>query len=189
MHTCGPFVGARRGSIVHNPSSARYAFELETICRQDVGMEITFTGDTVAWWGAVTGTAGLLLSGYEVLRDRAKLVIKFSTGWDASALPGYSADHRYHLVEVCNVGRRTVAISKGWIDFGSNEGFGFIGDSARTSEIAEGRSAKWLLREDQIVLSLIVAICVDDQTGRTWRTKVKVPKGPTPKRSLYGKTG
>ena len=74
---------------------------------------ITFqiSANSVAWYGAIVSTGALVVSAYNVWKDRARLHISYQKGMRViNAIPPFEEDKEYFVVTVRNRGQRPVAL-------------------------------------------------------------------------------
>jgi hypothetical protein len=139
-------------------------------------LNLTITGEAVAWWGAITGTVALTVNVYLAWRDSARLRIVVAPGMRLmSPLAGYPADKSYISVDVANRGRRPITVTKAWFVLARSQNKGLIIDSVRggPKELSEGQGTSWLAREDSLGPAIIKGIVVEDQTGRRWKKRLR----------------
>jgi hypothetical protein len=140
-------------------------------------MNITISGDAVAWYGAIVATLSVFVGGYAVWRDRAKLKVTARPGMKLSESVGdYSADTTYIVIEVANVGRRAIHLRQ--LPFfklkgKKTEGLIVKGPWQPKEHLEEGQSASMLCKQDNMDLSMISRVVVKDATGRKWKGKIE----------------
>ena len=137
-----------------------------------------------AWWGAILSTLGFGLAGYVALRDRARLKILLQANvvvWSEAEARvwgkrEYEAGKPYLLVTVANVGRRPVTIATvGFAQRGKLSDL-ILADSIRNdpTEIAEGKSAIYMERQEGFPFASVACVIVRDSAGRI--SKRRVPR-------------
>lgn len=140
-------------------------------------MNITISGDAVAWYGAIVATASVFVGGYAVWRDRAKLKVKARPGMKLTESFGaYSADATYIVIEVANVGRRAIHLQQ--LPFfklkgKKTEGLMVKGPWQPKEHLEEGQSATMLCKQDGVDLGQTACVVVKDATGREWKGKIE----------------
>ena len=91
---------------------------------------INITANTVAWYGAVLGTIGAVISIHNFLKDRVKLKITFQPKvWLSGDLPGYDTQVPYFSISVINSGRRPVYIEQACFKQYGESGVSILTDS------------------------------------------------------------
>jgi len=126
-------------------------------------------------YGAVVGTAGLLVSIYVALRDRPRLSVY--AGPDDPARDDVrlatDRDPRF-LVHVMNRGRRPVAIERIWYTSRkSGKVRHLLTDrfDQGTQTVSEGNSLTYELHFRDVTPTDLRAVFVEAQDGRRWRGK------------------
>lgn len=141
-------------------------------------MNITISGDVVAWYGAIVATASAVFVAYAILRDRVKVKVSARPNMRLITVGGpQDDDETYIVIEVSNVGRRPVHLQRlPYFTLKGEEG-GLVvkGDWAPAATIEEGRSASLFARQGSFTVGLdkLKGVCVRDETGRVWKGKVK----------------
>lgn len=136
---------------------------------------IEISATTVAWYGAIVATFGLLLSLYNVLRDRARIKIKYQRDMTITGNQSiYPADKTYFVVTVINKGRRPINISSaGLRTLGRRTKYSLLSDSFsphRNRVLTEEKpSTQFIVEQYDEVLKGTLYICVYDETGREYR--------------------
>lgn len=139
-------------------------------------MNITVSGDAVAWYGAIVATTSVLVGGYAVWRDRAKLKVTASPGMKITESSGdYSKDSTYVLIEVANVGRRGIHLRQ--LPFfkikGKKTGGLLVKGRWQPKEnLGEGESATMPCIQDGLDLTQITCVVVNDAAGRAWTGRI-----------------
>jgi len=128
----------------------------------------------VAWYGAVVATLSAAVSAYNILRDRARLLIKIAVN-----MRFLNADEPYEsgtftVVTVVNCGRRPITITHVWFEGGRKTEKLLLGDSIKhgARELAEGKWADYPCKQGNLDKQLIKYVCVTDSTGRVHRKRV-----------------
>jgi len=152
-------------------------------------VSITITASTVAWYAAVMATASAFVSFYNILRDRAKIIISHQKGMKMiNPAPGFSAEKNYVIVTVRNKGRRPISL--GNAAFATINGEALIitdsfmntsGDNRILTE--ENPEGKFIVDPEGIDFSEILYIQVFDKAGREYRKYMC--KLPTFRKFLY----
>jgi len=140
-------------------------------------LNITISGDAVAWYAAIVATASAFVGGYAVWRDRTRLKVRVRLGWKlAEPYMDYSTEETYIIIEVANVGRRPVQLNL--LPFfklrGQDKGLVVKGPWLPKDCLQEGESAKMLCKQDAVDLAKVTHVVVNDLTGRAW--KARIPK-------------
>ena len=74
---------------------------------------LEISASAVAWYGAIVATIGILVSLYNVLRDRARIKIKYQEDMQIiGPQTVYDSNKTYFNITVINKGRRPVNITK-----------------------------------------------------------------------------
>ena len=146
--------------------------------------EITITANTVAWYGAIVGTLGILIamlsaatSIYAVRRDRTKLKLRVLPNMMmTSAPPGIDTTGPFLFINAANVGRRPIHLSgfPWFTQDGTSECLLIKGQWQPSSKLDENKSATFLAIQDQCDLAKLKAIHVKDETGRVWSRKIAI---------------
>jgi len=133
--------------------------------------------NALAWWGAVVSTGLGALRVVELLRDRAKVVVSYKTGWRVTPnLFGYDPTKDYIVITVTNRGRRPVTITtvggitkeKGQQDFVLHDSF-----TQGSGELAEGKAATYLIEQALVDLGKLKWFVAYDMTDRMYRCNVR----------------
>jgi len=129
--------------------------------------------DVVAWYGAIVATSGLFLSGYNIFRDKAKVVVSYQKGMRfLNALSPYSENKDYFIITATNKGRRPVAIGNVAIKYFSGETF-ILADSVSNQNerviTEEKPETKVVTDQSEIYFSKLYYIQVFDRAGREYR--------------------
>lgn len=137
-------------------------------------MNITITGEVVAWYGAIVGTGSLVVSALNAWRDRAWIVVTARPGYRAKNAPGYSPEKLYVLVVVANRGRRPVTISHVWVERTDSKEKILLSDTflQGNREVSEGKATQYLMDQTGVDLSTIKTVYAGDQAGRQWSAKL-----------------
>lgn len=140
-------------------------------------MQITISAEAVAWYGAIVATTSAILGAISVFRDRAKIRVSATPDMKiVQSVGDYSKDSSYILIEVANVGRRTVHLRElPYLTLKGEKRTSLIvkGPWQPSSILAEGESATMLGRQQDVDLSQIRRVIVTDATGRRWKGKVR----------------
>ena len=142
-------------------------------------MNISVSGDVVAWYGAVVATASMVVWVYAVRRDRGKLKVSVRCNSRiAKSFEHYSKDKLYIVIEAVNTGRRPLHIGEPHFKLKGERGWIQVnGPWMPDNHLEEGKVAKILCIQEQFddsTLSQISYVIVEDATGQAW-------KGKTPK--------
>lgn len=152
--------------------------------------EITISGNAVAWYGAIVGTVGILISMlsagtsvYAVRRDRVKLKLSVMANMIATSppLPGKNTLGPFIVINAANIGRRPIHLTiLPWFSLhGTSAGLIIKGEWQPSSGLDENKSANFFVIQEKIDdVSELKAIHVRDQTGRVWSQKVAFRNKP-----------
>lgn len=136
-------------------------------------MEITVTANVVAWYAAIVATAGALIQGYNVWRNRTRLRVSARPNMKLVDSGGpYSADDTYIIIDVANIGRRPVRLRKlPWFTVKGDDSFVVKGNWEPSAKLTEGESASMLCRQDSLDVELcdLQKVFVKDVVGRKWK--------------------
>lgn len=137
-----------------------------------IKLEISAT--SVAWYGAIVATASVIATGYNVLRDRAKLRIDIKPNMKVYPSTTPYGDTTNVVVSVVNVGRRPITISSVWFERDKASKSLLLSDSLHRGsiELAEGKGSDYLCNQAQPEMKDIRYACVLDSKGRTHRKRV-----------------
>lgn len=137
--------------------------------------------DLTALWGAITGTAGLIMAAFSFIvaylaynRDKADVKLTMTKNWTITgALPftGYDRNATYLCISVANKGRRPVTITKVAAIFLKMQGGFIFSDSMiyGSRELKEGKSVDNLVKQNETNLSEISYFAAYDAVGNTYK--------------------
>jgi len=144
-------------------------------------MNITITGDAVAWYGAIVATASAFVGGYAIWRDRAKLTISARPDMKISeSIGNYSKDATYIVIEVANVGRRAIHLRQlPFLKLKGKKTAGLVvkGPWQPRDHLEEGESATMLCKQEGMDLTQVTCVVVKYATGKAWKGRIKKKKG------------
>ena len=143
-------------------------------------MNISISGYSVACYAAIVTTAGVLIKGYAVWRDRAKLkvLVRPNIGIDELINLGFEIQLLTNcigrcIIQVINTGRRPIQLAQAE----------YIYDGKKikcpyawrpTIDLKEGDIAAIFIDPINLDLAKLTSVLVKDATGRSW--KGSIPK-------------
>ena len=136
---------------------------------------LEISASAVAWYGAIVATIGILVSLYSVLRDRAKIKIKYQKDMQIiGPQTVYDPNKTYFNITVINKGRRPVNITKAAIrTVGGERKYALLSDSflAHRNRILNesNPTTEFMMEQIEDLLASAWFICVYDATGRAYR--------------------
>jgi len=139
-------------------------------------IRLEITAEAVAWYAAIVATASALVSAYNVLRDRARLLIQVQA--NMRPLPGdvqHDTTKDHIMVRVVNAGRRPTIITHVWFEPKCKGAPNILLAHCLKmgpQELAEGKWAAYLLEQTAVDLKEFKYVCVSDSAGRTYRKKI-----------------
>ncbi|GEM_PF-3092234 len=131
--------------------------------------------DTIATWGAFTGTLGLIIHFLTFNRDKAHIVIDVQRNMMVVNDPRYDPIKTYTNVIVSNRGRRPVIISSAGYQYMTKNGGAILADSMKqgSRKISEGESISYLMEESvPDDFDEILYFFASDATGRSFKKYV-----------------
>lgn len=141
--------------------------------------------DVVAFWGAITGTASLVVAYFTYRRDNIKIKVDVKKGWRVMHSPDHDPNEDQVIVTVSNKGRRPVTITQVAYQF-LKRSYGVVwADSMRlgSRELLEGKSTDYNMPQKDIEdFSEISFFAVYDAVGNAYKCYVT----PFYKRWFYG---
>jgi len=143
-------------------------------------MDLSTITISTAIWGAVTGTAGVLISLFSLLvsylnfkRDRADVRLDFQKDRQliGQLLHGFKPHTNYICLSVLNKGRRTVTIEKAGATFLKEKGGLIFSDSMifGSRELREGKRIDFLTEQEGLNLDDINSFEAYDSVGNVYR--------------------
>ena len=132
------------------------------------------SASAVAWYGAIVATLSGAVLAYNILRDRARLLITVTPNMQFLNPDEPCESGTFTLVKVVNCGRRPITITHVWFDGGRKANSLLLADSFKhgVRELTEGQGADFPCREDRLAGKLIKYVCVNDSAGRKHRKKI-----------------
>jgi hypothetical protein len=136
---------------------------------------LEISASVVAWYGAIVATVGILVSLYNVLRDRARIKIKYQRDMKiVGPRAVYDPNKIYFNITVINKGRRPVNITKAAIRaIGEKRKYALLADSFsahRNRVLNESNpTTEFMMEQVEDWLANAWFICVYDATGRGYR--------------------
>jgi len=140
--------------------------------------------DVVAFWGAITGTASIVVAYFTYRRDAVKIKVDVKKGWRVMHSPDYDPNEDQVIIDVSNKGRRPVTITSVGYVFLKREGGVILSDSILfgSRELAEGKNTHYLMTQSKVEdFSEINYFAVYDAVGNDYKKYVT----PAYKRFLY----
>lgn len=124
-------------------------------------------------YGAVTGTAALILTYLNFRRNRAIVCISVHSDMEVIGDSVYKPKTSYVKVNVANVGQRQLTLTLAGYSFLKGNG-AVIADSLRAgaSVIQEGESIDFLVEQDLVKMKEISYFWVKDATGKEHRKNI-----------------
>ncbi len=142
-------------------------------------MNITISANAVAWYAAIVVTGSVCVAGYAIWRDRARIKVSAQANMRVTPPDGpQDDDDTYIIITVANRGRRAVHLRTWpWFTQKGDKGKAGIvkGYWLPNATVDEGRSATHLARQASLPFPLkhLKRVCVQDETGRVWKGKIK----------------
>lgn len=134
-------------------------------------MNITISGDAVAWYGAIVATASVFVGGYAVWRDRARLKVRASGNATITDRAG-----KWLVLTVCNVGKRDIAIQMPWVEVrreGGKTERVYASERWSNDKLEVGLQDMVSFPMDKFQGGRILRVVVPDASGKKWKTKVE----------------
>ena len=128
--------------------------------------------DIVAFWGAITGTASIVVAYFTYKRDTIKIKVDVKKGWRVMHSPDYDPEEDQVIIDVSNKGRRTVTITTVGYLFLKKEGGVVLSDSIifGSRELSEGKNTHYLISQKKIEdFSEINYFAVYDAVGNEYK--------------------
>jgi len=129
----------------------------------------------VAWYGAIVATATAAVSAYNILRDRARILIQVTPNMQFLNPDEPHERGNFTLVKVVNCGRRPITITHVWFAGGSKAEHNLLlADSVKhgARELTEGQWADFPCQQGSLAGESIKYVCVTDSTGRVHRKRI-----------------
>ena len=140
-------------------------------------MNITISGNAVAWYGAIVATASVIVGGYSVWRDRAKLKVTARPDMEVFGSSGdFPKDGTYVVIKVANVGRRVIHLKELPVFKRKGKKTGGLvvtGPWLPKADLAEGESAEMFCPQDGLDWTQIPCVVVSDAVGRNWTARIR----------------
>lgn len=137
-------------------------------------IKLEITANAVGWYGALVATAGIIISVFNFLRDKSRIVLKWKKGMRIiNPGAGYKSGIDYISIEVINKGRRPVTIgSVGYL--GLNKQHGIVSQSLIEGaiKIQEGEKHSYTVEQRLVPLDNVAYFIAYDQTGKGHRIRV-----------------
>lgn len=138
-------------------------------------VKIEISAGSVAWYAAIVATLSFIFSAYHILRDRARIILKFQKNMRVHGVPAYKPDKDYFVITVVNRGRRPVIITQAGCKFKQKEKPWTIASDSffyGSRELSEGKSTEFLIEQASIDFSRLLFIWAYDATGRIYKKRV-----------------
>ena len=129
----------------------------------------------VAWWGAVLGTAGMVLHVWKFLRDRPR--VRVTVQKDMEISPNQLTDNpkeKFLNITAANIGNQPVHLSKAWFtQRRSKESLMLVGPMNFSTHILEpGQRRDFPAIQSKFNLTNLKKVYVEDAVGRTFKCKI-----------------
>ncbi len=136
-------------------------------------ISIQISANSVAWYGAILATIGASVSIYNAWKDRGQIKITYQKGMQImNALPPWSENKDYFIVNITNTGRRSIAVGNVAVQYISGENF-ILADSIdnQSTRILTEEKPHTMITTDQSLIdfSKIYCIMVYDKAGREYK--------------------
>jgi len=138
-------------------------------------IKIEISASSVVWYAAIVATLSFILSAYHIVRDRARVILKFRKNMRVHGVPAYKPDKNYFVITVINRGRRPVTITRAGCKFRQKEKPWTIASDSffyGSRELREGKSTDFLIEQPSIDFSRLLFIWADDATGRIYKKRI-----------------
>jgi len=138
-------------------------------------IKIEISASSAAWYAAVVATLSFIFSAYNILRDRARIILKYQKNMQIHSTTLYRSDKNYFVITVINKGRRAVTITKAGCRYRQKEkAWSIASDSFfyGSRELGEGKSTDFLIEQDLIDFNRLLFIWACDATGRVYKKRV-----------------
>lgn len=143
-------------------------------------ISLQISANTVAWYGAIVATFGGLVSIYNVLRDRARIKIKYEPNmFIIGGSSRYKDGVKYLSISVINKGRRPIRIEQVYLrDFDKDkEGLvltlpGSFYEERPKVITEESPTTTFITQQDKFNLEKIYCVVAIDGTGRSYKKYV-----------------
>lgn len=141
-------------------------------------VKIAISPTLVAWYGAIVATVGMLVSLYNILRDRAKIKIRYQKDMRVIGSQAvYDPNKTYFNITVINRGRRPINITKAALrTIKSGKKYMLLTDSFavhRNRVLDESNpTTEFMIEQTDEVLTNLWFICVYDAAGGRHRKYV-----------------
>jgi len=135
---------------------------------------LEISASSVAWYAAIVATVSAAVSAYNILRDRARLLIRVAANMRFLNAESPSESGLFIVVTVVNSGRRPITITHVWLEGGrKTEKLLFAGSVIQGArELTEGKWADYRCKQEGLDKQLFKYVCVTDSTGRIHRKRV-----------------
>jgi len=144
---------------------------------------IEISSNIVAWYGAIIASASLIFAVYNIIRDNARVKVKYSFNNRIVGNPApYKSDIKYIEIEAINAGRRPIRIDKAYIDFYNEDQKALFRDSFSDHRnkilTEENPRTSFLVEQKEIDVKNMRSVTVVSGTGGEFKKYVsKFPTG------------
>lgn len=135
---------------------------------------LEISASAVAWYGAIVATASVAVSAYNILRDRASLLITVTPNMRFINPDEPYESGTFMLVKVVNRGRRPITVTHVWFEGGRKAEKLLLADSVKhgVQELTEGKCVDYPCKQADIEVQSFKRVCVSDSTGRVHRRRI-----------------
>lgn len=142
---------------------------------------IEVSANVVAWYAAIVATIGLMVSGYNVWRDKARIKIKYEPSMnllgDVEAY-GFDKEKKYLSISVINRGRRPIRIESASLKILNKKEFALLIDSfsERRNRIIDEKSptTTFLVDQSKVDLDSVWYVLITDGTGKSYKKYINL---------------
>lgn len=150
-------------------------------------ISIQISANSVAWYGAIIATIGASVSIYNAWKDCGQIKITYQKGMRImNAIPPWSEDKDYFIVNITNTGRRPIAVGNVAIQYISGENFILVDsiDNQSTRILTEEKPHTMITTDQSLIdFSKIYCIIVYDKVSREYKKYLFI--FPTFKKVIY----
>jgi hypothetical protein len=142
-------------------------------------LTIEVSANSVAWYGAIVATFGFIMSTYSILRDRAKVKIKYEPNMYICGGQelNYPEKIKHLSISVINRGRRPIRIESAYLKSFGEKKILLLADSFadhRPKIITEEKPmTTFLIKQDSIDIKKVYCVIVIDGASRSYKKYVK----------------
>lgn len=146
----------------------------------DTFLKVEISANVVAWYAAIISTISLMVTGYNIWRDRARIKIEYEPNrillGDVSAL-GYK-DKKYLSISVINRGRRPIRIESASLKILNKKELALLVDSFSEKRIKviteDSPTTTFLADQDQIDIKNVWYVLIVDGAGRNYKKYINI---------------